>query len=60
MSGRHPMNIERARELKAKGLKWKEIGERLAVEERRPIPYLGRSVERAVRLAKRGVLHDQR
>jgi orotate phosphoribosyltransferase-like protein len=54
------MNIERARELKAKGLKWKEIGERLAVEERRPIPYLGRSVERAVRLAKRGVLHDQR
>jgi hypothetical protein len=33
------INVSRARELRASGLSWREVGRRLAFEESRDLPY---------------------
>lgn len=50
-SGRSPMNVERATQLRALGLTCREVGIRLAKEEGRAICYTETAVSRAVNLA---------
>lgn len=45
--GRKHLNVDRARELRAEGLTWREVGEMLAIEERRLLPYQGPAVREA-------------
>lgn len=45
---RPQINTRRARELRASGLSWREVGVRLAKEERRRVPYQAPGVSSAV------------
>lgn len=52
-AGRKGMNIARARELRAQGMKQVEIGRQLAAEAGRSMPYQATSVARALAHATR-------
>lgn len=43
------IDTERAAELRRQGLTWRQVGERLAAEYRRRMPYTGQAVGHAVR-----------
>lgn len=58
MSRRKTMDVERAREMRAEGMTWREVGIELAREAGRPICYQGAAVRDACsptgrRLAKK-------